>query len=273
MKLTLFGSSIQHSLSPKIYEEFARQFQIDLCYTKTVVTCSQDLKIALDTFRDSGGVGANITSPLKQEAYMLCDSVSQHALDIKAINVLVWKDHWYGTNTDGAGFIADLSRLKIDLKDLNILILGAGGAVRALLPLLLTKQPQNIFIANRTYTNILAFASDLTKVTPLALHALVKMDLKFDLIINAIPNFPENTFEALSKFIPKSCVYDLSYKENHPTPFLQWAAHLGAYLCADGIGMLVEQAALSFNEWFGVMPPITVKLELMKKYSFKKNQL
>jgi len=162
-----------------------------------------------------------------------------------------------GDNTDGAGFIDDVTlNLKWTLQNKNILILGAGGAVRGIIDPLMQTKPKKIVIANRTVKKAQQLIDD-ANIANDVLSACHYSDINegFDIIINGtsaslqgdLPILPHTTITS------NSCCYDMMYGEK-PTPFMQWATQCGAHSVADGLGMLVCQGAESFYQWRGIKP-------------------
>lgn len=253
IKFSVMGAPITHSLSPEIHTLFAAQFGINLDYQRILVK-SGELPAALLRFRAEGGIGLNITAPLKYEAYVLCQPQAEAVL-AQAVNTLYWdkQGQCCGLNTDGLGLLSDLTQhLKWTLENKKILICGAGGATAGILgPLLITK-PAKIVIANRTITNAQAL---LTRFKFPNLQAAPYQCLPdtFDLIINATgTGFAQGSLFDVSLFKNTQC-YDLSYGAAARS-FCALAQQHGATEIKDGLGMLIEQAALSFQQWHGVMP-------------------
>ena len=206
--------------------------------------------------RADGGKGANVTVPFKEEAFRLVDRLSDRARSAGAVNTLSWDEEGglFGDNTDGAGLVADLRQnLHVELNGRRILLIGAGGAARGVLQPLLAQRPQSFVIANRTLekAQTLASGSALLQASTFELLA----ERTFDVVINAtsaslageLPTLPAGLFA------PGALAYDMMYGKGE-TPFLAWARAQGAAKVADGLGMLVEQAAESFFLWRGLRP-------------------
>jgi shikimate dehydrogenase len=185
--------------------------------------------------------------------------MSERASTAGAVNTLVFKDkEIYGDNTDGVGLMRDLqTNLEIDLEGANILILGAGGSTRGIISPLLEAKPASIVIANRTMAKAQTLAQVFSAQGPVTAVSFknVRTPPEFDLIINATsagvkgetPPYPETAIGE------NTVCYDLSYSMN-ATPFSSWAKEHGATRSIMGWGMLVEQAAESFEIWRGVRP-------------------
>lgn len=254
----VFGHPIAHSLSPRIHAAFARQTGIDLDY-RAIDAPHERFETLLAEFAAAGGAGANVTLPLKEQAAALCVRLSERARRAGAVNTLVRvADGWEGDNTDGSGLVRDLTgRQGLDLRARRTLLLGAGGAARGVAPALLDAGIGDLFIVNRTPERADALADALGQ--PGRVHPRYWDDIgelgTFDLIVNATSAGRGNTFPALPVKLlgVRAAAVDLSYGEA-AIPFLAWARAAGAHDCIDGLGMLVEQAADSFERWHGVRP-------------------
>ncbi len=266
-RYVVMGNPIDHSKSPRIHALFAAQTGQQISYDALLVE-KDGFASALRIFEEQGGKGANVTVPFKQEAWRQVDELSPRAQRAGAVNTIVFHGDGvrYGDNTDGIGLVADLQRNhNIQLTGKQILLLGAGGAVRGVLGPLLAEKPQRIVIANRTVDKAEQLAlgfSDLGSVEGCGFPALEGKE--FDLIINGtaaslhgeVPPLPPSVV-ALG-----CCCYDMMYG-NKPTAFMDWARRREAANVCDGLGMLVEQAAEAFFLWRGVRPetlPVTEAL-------------
>ena len=214
---------------------------------------------ALADFVAQGGAGANVTLPLKQAAFSLCDDLTERARRAGAVNTLVRNgDTWHGDNTDGAGLVRDLTdRRALDLRARRTLLLGAGGAARGVAPALLDAGIGELFVVNRTPQRTDALADALGE--PGRVHPRYLTDLpalgEFDLIVNATSATRDGGLFTLPRaLVGRRCAaVDLNYGEA-AIPFLAWARASGCHDAVDGLGMLVEQAAESFARWHGVRP-------------------
>ncbi|MGM0563220.1 MAG: shikimate dehydrogenase [Pseudomonadota bacterium] len=253
----VFGNPIEHSKSPEIHQAFARQTGERLIYTRQLVERGEFAE-AVAAFRQQGGRGLNITVPFKEEAFELADEVSDLARRAGAVNTLMFSgEHTVGHNTDGLGLFRDLTdNHGLDLHGKDILILGAGGAVRGVIQPLLSIEPKRLVIANRTESKAHTLAEHFTDLGPIEACGYPDLDGEaFDLIINAtssglsgeLPPLPDGLLK------PGATTYDMVYA-NEPTAFVRWGREHGAELALDGLGMLVEQAAEAFSLWRGVMP-------------------
>lgn len=268
----LFGHPVSHSLSPIIHQNFASQFNLNISYTTQDVLLN-DFPLALKKFHEQAGRGANITVPLKKLAYTLCQKTSPAADLAQAVNTIYWDDNdiLWGDNTDGIGLVQDLkNEYHQVLQHKNILIFGAGGAAAGILPALLSENPQNIYISNRTDQRAFILAEQLNnpKVRALPVEQLNQdvLDIEFDIIINATSASLHNELLPLNPLIVKNkLVYDLVYNLKQPTIFVQWAREQGAKKAIDGLGMLIEQAAQAFYIWHHKRPDTKLVRELLQK--------
>jgi len=262
--LALFGHPVSHSVSPWLHGCFARQTGIALSYER-VDTAAGGLPAALSRFAREDGLGGNVTLPLKHEALECCASVSERAREAGAVNTLKRESgEWLGDNTDGAGFVRDLTvNLGFAPVGRRVLVAGAGGAVAGILAPLLATGPQALFLANRNPGRAIELARRSADPRAAGCSYAVLEDLPpFDLIVNATaaghagetPPFPTGVLAE------GGWCYDLSYGAP-ASPFLDWARENGAARAADGRGMLVEQGAESFRLWFGVRPDTSGLIE------------
>ncbi len=256
-KYLVFGNPIKQSRSPYIHTAFAKQTQQAISYQAQQPELD-GFKAAVKTLIAEQGKGANVTAPFKEQAMQLCDELSERAKHAAAVNTLSFIDgKIYGDNTDGLGLVQDLLRHNVVLKNANILILGAGGAVKGVILPLLEQQPATLVIANRTVSKAQAlceqFGSD--KMTGCGFDDI--KNTTFDLIINATSASLTGEQPPISEQLitEKTICYDMVYRKEL-TPFLHWAQELKAKAVIDGLGMLVGQAAESFNIWRGVMPEV-----------------
>ncbi len=251
-RYAVFGHPIAHSKSPLIHAAFARQTAQDMTY-EAILAPLDGFAASVAAFVAAGGRGANVTVPFKEEAYRLASRLTPRAEHAGAVNTLVFgSDGILGDNTDGAGLVADLTRnLQRTLNGRRILLLGAGGAARGVIEPLLDQQPAALVIANRTVSRAQELAEQFGRgVRASGFEAL---DGAFDLVINATAASLAGELPPLSPriFTADTLAYDMMYGRD--TPFLAFARAQGA-ATADGLGMLVEQAAEAFHLWRGVRP-------------------
>lgn len=266
----VFGNPIAHSKSPRIHAEFARQTGQDMTYSARLAPLDGFAESVL-AFRAEGGRGANVTVPFKEQAFALASRLSERARMAGAVNTLLFEpDGLYGDNTDGAGLVRDLTlNLGLNLAGRRVLLMGAGGAARGVILPLLEARPAQLFIANRTPDKAVALAAGFGRgpgASPanLAGGGYEGLPGGFDVVINAtaaslagdLPPLPEDAFAA------GALAYDMMYGQD--TPFLAFARARGART-ADGLGMLVEQAAEAFMLWRGVRPDTGPVLRLLRE--------
>ena len=264
----VFGHPVAHSLSPRIHAAFGKQAGIDIDYV-AIDAQAGDFAAALAAFAARGGAGANVTLPLKEAAFALCADTSERARRAGAVNTLVRNgDDWHGDNTDGAGLVRDLTgRHGLDLRARRTLLIGAGGAARGVAPSLLDAGIGDLFVVNRTPQRADALVDVLAqpgRVHPRYLDDLVALG-EFDLIINATSAARTGQIPTLPRALVgrRTAAVDLSYGEA-AIPCLAWARASGCHDMVDGLGMLVEQAALSFARWNAVEPYTDVILGALR---------
>lgn len=265
-----------NSHSPFIHTEFAKQTQQDLVYQAIVV--ENDLLSFLHKLQTQGFRGVNITMPYKEQAFAVLPKqaiTSDRARVAEAINTLVFRENgdWFADNTDGVGLVRDITHnQKWQIFNRNILICGAGGAVRGILQPLLLEKPNRIVIVNRTVAKAERLVKQFAKRGDIDCCSLAEIDKKmhylFDLVINGIAD--EHNLSLPKTVLAAKCYYyDIGYpRKAEKTAFLQWVnaqdiAQSGH--CADGLGMLVEQAAESYVLWRGIKPDTQHVLCLLKE--------
>ena len=259
-RFAVVGNPIGHSLSPRIHAAFAQQTGRHIDYRAERVE-TDDFEEWVSTFFETGGRGLNITLPFKTRAFDVADTVSDRASLAGAANFLSWNaaGHIHADNTDGKGLLTDITaNAGWSLEGARILLLGAGGAVKGVIPSLLAAGPACLNIANRTPERAEALA------TEWAAHAIPvsgggysgTAGALWDVIINGTSTGLSDEMPALPGEMVLAegcCCYDMAYGKG-PTPFMRWAAEQGAAETRDGLGMLVEQAAESFYLWLDDYP-------------------
>lgn len=253
----VFGNPIAHSKSPAIHALFAASTHQNLTY-EALLAPLDGFATAVRDFVAAGGRGGNVTVPFKEEAFRLCHRLSPRAERAGAVNTLVFdSNEIFGDNTDGAGLVRDIGgNLGFDLADKRILLLGAGGAARGVILPLLAANPASLFIANRSAGKAEALAAAFSETVAVDGGNVAKIAGKsFDLVINATSASLSGESLSLPNgvFAPGSLAYDMMYGKGD-TLFMAQARAQGAAQCADGLGMLVEQAAEAFALWRGVRP-------------------
>lgn len=262
------GNPIAHSKSPEIHANFAKQVGLDICYQKQYCPNDEDSFVAVvEAFFAGGGVGANVTVPFKQMAYKLCGQrggLSPHAQVAGAVNTLLIKDgQIYGDNTDGQGLVNHIQQLGWRLSGAKIAIIGAGGATRGAILPLIQAGVSELTLANRTLQKAQDLIQQLrqadTQIADTATHVCTIDALTghFDIVINATSIGLSGETLPLANALTCEHAYDMMY--GRKLPFLQHFADLGA-VTSDGYGMLIGQAALSFEQWTGHCPKTTTLL-------------
>ena len=267
----VIGNPIAHSKSPQIHAAFARQTGQELVYEAVLAPADGFIQTVAD-FRARGGLGLNVTVPFKLEAFALAEHHTARAQAAGAVNTLAFgADGILGDNTDGAGLVRDLtSNLNLELADRRILLLGAGGATRGTLLPLLDSRPARLTIANRTVAKADALAALFaaragdTALDACGFDALAGR--RFDLVINATAASLADELPPLPPglYAEGALAYDMMYARA-PTRFMRAALADGAARVADGLGMLVEQAAESFTLWRGVRPDSAPVLAALRR--------
>ena len=259
-RYAVVGNPIAHSKSPVIHAAFACETGAQLAYTALLAPLD-GFAAAVAACRAAGGRGLNVTVPFKLEAFALADRRSARAQAAGAVNTLAFDaDGIFGDNTDGAGLVRDLvHNLACPLAGRRILLLGAGGAARGVVLPLLAAHPAALTLANRTeakaHALVAAFRGEAGATALDAGGFAALAGRRFDVVINATaasladqaPPLPPALYAA------GALAYDMMYGRGD-TPFLAAARRDGAARLADGLGMLVEQAAESFLLWRGVRP-------------------
>jgi shikimate dehydrogenase len=258
-RYAVIGNPIAHSKSPLIHHAFARATGQQMSYERLLAPLDGFLA-TVRRFAAEGGSGLNVTVPFKLEAYALAKEKSPRAEEAKACNTLAWRvDHWYADNTDGVGLMRDLTHnLHESIAGRDVLVLGAGGAARGILGPLLARSPRSVVVINRTERRAAELAASFAQQGPVAAMSSAQLSGRhFHLVINATSigvkgDVPENLWPR-RPFASGGLAYDMVYADA-PTPFLLWASAQSAERTADGLGMLIEQAAESFVLWRGVRP-------------------
>ncbi|MEB3099439.1 shikimate dehydrogenase [Achromobacter sp. D10] len=262
-RYAVIGNPIAHSRSPQIHAMFAEQTGKPLRYDRLLAPVDGFAE-AVAAFVAEGGLGLNVTVPFKLDAYALAAGrLSSRARLAGAVNTLSWRDGaWHGCNTDGVGLVSDLLRLGLRLTGASVLLVGAGGAARGVLQPLAEAGCARIHIVNRTAAKAEALAaswrdSGVSPQTAVTGGSLADAALAggWNLVINATASGLQDAAPDLPPglYAPGAAAYDMMYGAQ-PTAFMKQAETDGAALTADGLGMLVGQAAESFYIWHGVRP-------------------
>ena len=258
-RYAVVGNPVAHSLSPRIHASFAAQTAQNISY--------EAIELPVDSFasgirglQQRGFSGVNVTVPFKREAWELSDQLSERAQNAGAVNTLSFLEDGSvsGDNTDGVGLTRDLTQnLGVAIERQNILLLGAGGAVRGVLGPILALSPDRLTIANRTPQKAVSLAQDFEQFGEI--HALAYEELgsaSFDLIINGTAAGLDNQIPPITDAVlgKNAVCYDMMYNVSQATAFVDWALSHGGNQAFVGRGMLVEQAAAAFHAWRDIYP-------------------
>ena len=258
----VIGNPIGHTKSPLIHGLFAEETQQDMSYTAIEGPLAPQDAFAetVRAFIAGGGKGMNVTAPFKLKAFAMADERSERAALAGAANALSFRDgRIIAENFDGVGLVRDIEvNLKLPMAGKRVLLLGAGGAVRGALLPFIAAQPAELVVANRDIEKVKALVAQVASGDSLVACGYGGLENmgRFDLVVNAtsasltgeLPPVPPGVFS------PTGTAYELAYGKGL-TPFLRLARNAGVLSIADGVGMLVEQAAEAFSWWRGVRPP------------------
>ncbi len=254
----VIGNPIVQSKSPIIHGLFAAATGQQMEYTKVEGRIGEFAK-QLDELRAGGMLGMNVTAPFKLEAFAYATHLSESARLAGAVNALKFEGkEVHAENFDGVGLVNDIERNHaMPMRGKKVLLLGAGGAVRGALLPFARAEPAVLVVANRTLAKAQELVHMLREQSSVNVIACGYEDLSepFDVIVNGTsaslfgqaPPLPDAVFSTTS------LVYEMAYGKG-ATPFLQQAKAAGATRIVDGVGMLVEQAALAFEWWRGMRP-------------------
>lgn len=266
-RYAVIGNPIEHSKSPLIHAAFAKQTGQNIKYQK-IPAPLDDFAGTVKRLTAEGYKGCNVTVPFKFEAFQACHALSKRAEMARAVNTLSFRDGKIeGDNTDGVGLVTDITQnLNFAIAGKQVLLAGAGGAAWGVLLPLLQQNPRRLVIGGRDIAkaenlaegaknlmaSLTASKNNNTEFYARQFSALAGQ--KFDLVINSTSSGLSNTYpDGLPEdiFTADALAYDMMY--GRETPFMQIARAFGAQV-ADGLGMLVEQAAEAFHIWRGVRP-------------------
>ncbi|MBV6656538.1 MAG: shikimate dehydrogenase [Devosiaceae bacterium] len=268
LRAAVLGWPIGHSRSPLIHGHWIKEHGLDASYEPIAVD-PEGASAWFRAFKTHGLVGANVTIPHKELALEACDTAEDHARRLGAVNT-IWLegDRLCGTSTDGAGFMANLDQTAPNWRDHKAaetaLVLGAGGAARAILDALLTAGVGHILIANRTEAKAQGLADwfapayPSAKITAVSLAETDNVAGQAGLVVNTtalgMEGQPPLTLD-VGRLAPDTTVTDIVYTPLE-TPLLA-AAKAAGHPVVDGLGMLLHQAVPGFERWFGVRPTVT----------------
>ncbi len=258
----IFGYPIEHTLSPSMHNNSFKTLGLNICYVAFKVS-PEDLPDAVKAIRSLNLLGVNITVPHKEKVIPLIDKVNEEALFIGAVNTITNVDRTLtGYNTDGRGFMSSLSEDEISIDGKNIVIIGAGGAARAI-SYYLSERALKLSLYDIDKPKAEKLVADLKKIrNNVFLTENIGYIGKPDIIINATPLGlkPDDPLSFNPDFITYDMtICDLVYKK---TKLLQEAEKRGAKTL-DGSGMLLWQGVLAFELWTGVKPPVDVMRQVL----------
>lgn len=257
-RYAVIGNPIGHTKSPLIHGLFGEVTQQDIAY-EAIEAPRDGFADTVRAFIASGAKGINITAPFKLEAFAMSDERSERATLAGAANALKFENgRIVAENFDGVGLLRDIEmNLNMPLAGKRVLLLGAGGAARGALLPFLAAGPKELVIANRDYGKAKRLVSQVHASVPLRASGYNELEAmgSFDLVVNATSASLTGELPpvAPSVFSPRGTAYELAYGKRL-TPFLRLARNAGVLGIADGVGMLVEQAAEAFAWWRGVRP-------------------
>lgn len=274
LHFAVFGHPISHSLSPQIHQAFARQFGITLTYRPINVVPEAFAEGVRRFFTDQDSRGANVTLPHKSAAFALADERTQAAMRAGTANVLSRLAHGglSAHNTDGAALIRDLTeRHGVDVRDHDVLLLGAGGAARAAAWSLIDAGVRTLTIVNRSSAAAIALADAIGEPARARHWEDLPRSGRFGLVVNATSagTLGQSLDLPFSLIGMRGSCYDLSYGKS-AIAFLDWARASGAPHACDGLGMLVEQAADAFEMWHGKRPATEQVYQLLRTQSTRR---
>jgi shikimate dehydrogenase len=257
----VIGNPIGHTKSPLIHGLFAQETGQDIRYSaiKAQIEPADAFANTVRTFIAAGGRGMNITAPFKLQAFAIADERSERAALAGAVNAMKFENgRIIGENFDGVGLVRDIEvNLNQPMAGKRVLVLGAGGAVRGALLPFIAARPAQLVVVNRDVCKAEALIGQIAAGSPLSACGYRELDAlgQFDLVVNAtsaslsgqLPPVPPGVFST------SGAAYELAYGKGL-TPFLRLARNAGVQGIADGVGMLVEQAAEAFEWWRGVRP-------------------
>jgi shikimate dehydrogenase len=278
-KYAVIGNPVEHSKSPLIHQAFAKQTGQDISYER-ILEPLDGFETTIHELIKLGYQGANVTVPFKFDALKFVSQngvVNPLADKARAVNTITFNANStvVGDNTDGIGLVNDITHnLKFDISHKKVLLLGSGGAAFGVLQPLVGANPSLIVISNRTFSKAEEAAKIISGLIDTSQSATICQakqfdalgDIKFDLVINSTSTGLTDTALPIPNTIfSKNCLaYDMMY--GRETPFMQQARATGAQV-ADGLGMLVEQAAEAFYVWRGVRPETQSVMQQIRQLS------
>ncbi|MGB5963300.1 MAG: shikimate dehydrogenase [Coleofasciculaceae cyanobacterium] len=273
--LGVIGNPIEHSLSPLIHNAAIAALGVDYVYLPMPVKIA-DLSTAIAGFKAIGIEGFSVTIPHKQTILSFLSEVSEVAKIVGAVNT-VWRtdNGWHGTNTDVEGFIAPLQKYERDWSQITPLILGYGGAARAVVVGLSQLGCKEVNVVGRDVQKLNQFQQSWMNVIPMTVNIHLWSELpslisQTDLVVNATPigmypNVEDCPIDAeVMQLKAGAIAYDLIYTPN-PTQFLKIAKQQNA-IAIDGLEMLVQQGVAAFKIWVGEAPPVDIMRQVLQQH-------
>ena len=263
----VIGDPVSHSKSPLIHSLFAKQTGESISYVAQKVVAKKFEEFVSEFFKD-GGSGLNVTLPHKERAYKLARNCDQGAQTAEAANTLFLNStgEICAANTDGPGLVADIKfNNGVQIRGKDLLLIGAGGAVRGALVSLIEEKPSSITVVNRTLSRANALKTKFNKMPRIKTSTYDDLGDDYDLIINGTSLGLTHEVPPLKAINVRqgAFCYDMFYADRQ-TAFVNWAKANGAEKAIDGLGMLVEQAAESFLLWRGTRPETRTVIEELK---------
>ena len=264
----VIGNPVSHSKSPRIHQAFADQTSQNIRYQAILVNVDGLIPF-LQLFQQQGGKGINVTLPFKEEASLAMHVATDRVDKTGSVNTIWFAENGnrYGDTTDGRGLVRDLLNCDINPKNKHLLILGAGGAVRGILPDLFEAGPAAITLVNRTYVRAEQLQRHFSAYSNLKALPLGELGSnRYDIVINGTSASLKGEMLPLPDKIlaTDAACYDMAYADTD-TVFVQWAKRHGAAIAVDGLGMLVEQAAEAFAIWRGIRPDTAPVLAMLRR--------
>jgi shikimate dehydrogenase len=261
----ILGYPIKHSFSPLFQNKWFEKEHLNCAYLAfEPEDC--ELKCTIESLKKLKFNGFNITVPYKTEALKYVDVIDKSTKKIGSINTVLINDNkLYGYNTDCLGFGKDLEEKKIIIKNKNIVVVGAGGAARAIVSALKAGNTKKIYIANRTLDKAIMLAKEF-KVEGIGINNIKDILVDIDLLINCSScgmKKDDNLPFSFGKIKTGLTVYDLIY--NKETPFVKFAKS-NKLKVFTGEGMLIWQGAYAFKLWTGKFPDIKIAQKLLKNF-------
>lgn len=266
-RYAVLGNPIKHSRSPQIHQLFATQFGHQLQYDAIELPIGR-FSESLRDLVEQGLKGANVTVPFKQDALAFADAQTERARLAGAANTLVFEEgRTLADNTDGAGLVSDLQRLYGALSDTHVVLIGAGGAARGVVLPLFNAGVGKITLMNRTLERAYELADMFAEhgdICAISINAVTEKPA--DIIVNCTSSSLHGELPGVSAelFRGVAFAYDMFYSDDKTT-FLLFAEDAQPNIrTADGIGMLVGQAAESYRLWWGVEPDVAKVIESLR---------